>query len=316
MSSLAEGRFVAEGAQMRPTKLRARHHRVLSSLIIVWRHARTPTSRQYVFPVNFNHWHFIPSAKQAARRYFGSVWNLKTLRWKILMLRTGKGRCSDKNNIRKWLAGLLLRWMCSGESGGYSTGGRLAVGIGRLQNMLNNYGEFASQIHGNTRKMILGPEARGGGRAFASETVSRWTTSHPIVRFNSIFPWLCKLYVNTKLRSFRSFASFSRVNYQSHAYMGKNNAKGFRNIACGNRRKSSSRLAAGWLARSAADVDLWSFEGSREKDRKRIPKSYEIHLLLVLRPQLHTNWNIPVNTTKILPNHSLRLSDDTITWPS
>lgn len=173
---------------------------------------------------------------------------------------------------------------------------------------------------GTQEKWSLGQRRRGeggrGGRAFASKTVSRWTTSHPIVRFNSIFPWLCKLYVNTKLRSFRSFVSFSRVNYQSHAYMGKNNAKGFRNIACGNRRKSSSRLAAGWLARSAADVDLWSFEGSREKDRKRIPKSYEIHLLLVLRPQLHTNWNIPVNTTKILPNHSLRLSDDTITWPS
>lgn len=160
--------------------------------------------------------------------------------------------------------GTLLRWM----RWVYSTGGRQSA-CRTTENMLNNYVEFASQIHENTRKMILG---LGWGRAFASKTDSRWTTFHPIVRFNSIFPWLCKLYVNTKLRSFRLFVPYSRVNYQSHAYMGKNNAKGFRNIACGNRRKSSSWLAAGWLALSAADVDLWSFEGSREKDRKRIPR--------------------------------------------
>lgn len=159
--------------------------------------------------------------------------------------------------------GTLLRWM----RWVYSTGGRQsACRTTEICWIITS--NLQAKSTRTQEKWSLGE----GGRAFASKTDSRWTTFHPIVRFNSIFPWLCKLYVNTKLRSFRLFVPYSRVNYQSHAYMGKNNAKGFRNIACGNRRKSSSWLAAGWLALSAADVDLWSFEGSREKDRKRIPR--------------------------------------------
>lgn len=139
---------------------------------------------------------------------------------------------------------------------------RQAVGIGRLENMLNNYVEFAIQIHENTRKMILGQERKG-----AAELSLR----KPIF----VQPLFIQLFVSIQFspdyanymwtQSFGAFACsfvpYSRVNYQSHAYMGKNNAKGFRNIACGNRRKSSSD----WLLAGCRWRGFMEFWGKQRK---------------------------------------------------
>lgn len=150
---------------------------------------------------------------------------------------------------------------------------RQAVGIGWLENMLNNYVAFASQILGNTRKMILGQ----GGRGRTGELSLR----EPILHFSSNcsfqfnFPLIMQIICEHKASELLPARSLLTLEWIIKVTLtwAKIMLKDFETLHVGIDVKAAPDwLLAGWLARSATDVDLWSFEGSREKDRKRIPR--------------------------------------------
>lgn len=186
------------------------------------------------------------------------------------MVRTGKGRCSDKNNIREWLEGLLLRWMCSAKRRVFNRrqASRQAVGIGRLRNMLNNYAEFASQIPVKTRKMIPRP----GGPSELSQR-------EPF----SVEPLLIQLFVSIQFspdyanymwtQSFRAFArSFLSLEWIIKVTLtwAKIMLKDFETLHVGIDVKAAPDwLVAGWLVLPLT----WIYGVLREAEKKTVNES-------------------------------------------